>query len=101
MSHRTSPSSRATSPNARSAEAALRESEERFRHLVEQAGEAIFVYDLTGRVIDVNQEACDSLGYTRADLLALSVRRHRHRIRLGQRAGPLEAAWSPAWPARP
>ena len=54
-------------------EAALRESEERFRHLVEQAGEAFFVYDLTGRVIDVNQAACDSLGYTRADLLALSV----------------------------
>ncbi len=54
-------------------EAALRESEERFRHLVEQAGEAFFVYDLTGRVIDVNQEACESLGYTRADLLALSV----------------------------
>ena len=54
-------------------EAALRESEERFRHLVEQAGEAFFVYDLTGRVIDVNQEACETLGYSRADLLALSV----------------------------
>ncbi len=55
------------------AEVALRESEERFRHLVEQAGEAFFVYDLAGRVIDVNQEACDSLGYTRAELLDLSV----------------------------
>jgi PAS domain S-box-containing protein len=55
------------------AEAALRESEERFRHLVEQAGEAFFVYDLTGRLIDVNREACESLGYSRADLLSLSV----------------------------
>ena len=54
-------------------EAALRESEERFRHLVEQAGEAFFVYDLTGKVIDVNKEACESLGYSRADLLALAV----------------------------
>jgi PAS domain S-box-containing protein len=55
------------------AEVALRESEERFRHLVEQAGEAFFVYDLTGRLIDVNREACESLGYNRADLLSLSV----------------------------
>ena len=55
------------------AEAALRESEERFRHLVEQAGEAFFVYDLSGRLIDVNREACESLGYSRADLLSLSV----------------------------
>ncbi len=56
------------------AEAALRESEGRFRHLVEQAGEAIFVYDLTGRLIDVNQEACDSLGYPRSQLLTMSTR---------------------------
>ena len=55
------------------AEVALRESEERFRHLVEQAGEAFFVYDLSGRLIDVNREACESLGYSRADLLSLSV----------------------------
>ena len=56
------------------AEAALRESEGRFRHLVEQAGEAIFVHDLAGRLIDVNQEACDSLGYARPQLLTMSTR---------------------------
>ena len=56
------------------AEAAFLESQKRFRHLVEQAGDAIFVYDLGGQLIDVNQEACDSLGYTRSELLTLAVR---------------------------
>ena len=55
------------------AEVALRESEKRFRHLVEQAGDSILVYDLDGRLIDVNQEACEILGYGRSELLTLSV----------------------------
>ncbi|MCZ6680991.1 MAG: sigma 54-interacting transcriptional regulator [Candidatus Poribacteria bacterium] len=55
------------------AEAALRESEERFRRLVENAADAFFVMDAEGRFVDVNQRACDSLEYTREELLALSV----------------------------
>ena len=51
--------------------AALRESEERFRHLVGQAGDAFFVCDLDGNIIDVNQAACESLGYRREELLGL------------------------------
>ena len=54
-------------------ENALRESERRFRHLVEQAAEAIFVYDLSGRLIDVNEESCRMLGYPRSELLILSA----------------------------
>ncbi len=55
------------------AELALRESEERFRRLVEQAADAIIVHDLEGKIIDVNQQACSSLGYTREELLTLSI----------------------------
>jgi PAS domain S-box-containing protein len=55
------------------AEQALQESEERFRSLVEQATDALFVHDLEGRLVDVNQQACDSLGYTREELLTMSV----------------------------
>jgi two-component system cell cycle sensor histidine kinase/response regulator CckA len=51
---------------------ALRQSEERFRALINQAADAIFVHDLSGRFIDVNQQACTALGYERDALLAMS-----------------------------
>ena len=52
----------------------LRESEGRFRSLIEQAADAIFVHDFDGRFLEVNQQACASLGYTRDELLSMSVR---------------------------
>jgi len=54
-------------------EQALRESEQRFRRLVEHAADAFFVVDGEGRFVDVNHSACDSLGYGREELLAMSV----------------------------
>jgi two-component system cell cycle sensor histidine kinase/response regulator CckA len=51
----------------------LQESEQRFRTLVEQAADAIFVHDLDGRFVEVNTRACESLGYTRDELLQLTV----------------------------
>src|SRR5271166_5917426 len=48
----------------------LRESETRFRTFVDHAGDAFFVYDLEQRtVVDVNRSACESLGYTRQELI--------------------------------
>jgi formate hydrogenlyase transcriptional activator len=52
------------------AEEELRESEMRFRTFVDHAGDALFVYDLEQRtVVDVNREACESLGYTRQEII--------------------------------
>ncbi|PZD72370.1 Sensor protein kinase WalK [Acaryochloris thomasi RCC1774] len=48
-------------------------SEQRFRALVEQAVDAIFVINAQGRVVEVNQQACRNLGYTSTELLMLSV----------------------------
>jgi PAS domain S-box-containing protein len=55
------------------AEQAVRESEQRFRAYVEQAADALFVYDDDGRLLDVNPQACRSLGYSREELLELHL----------------------------
>ena len=55
------------------AERALSRSEERWGRLVEQAADAIFVHDLGGNFVDVNRQACESLGYEREELLRMSV----------------------------
>lgn len=54
------------------AEEALKESEERLRLVQECAGDAFFVHD-AGRILEVNQQACDSLGYSREELIGMSL----------------------------
>lgn len=58
--------------NRQKAEEALIESEKRFRQLVEFAADAFFVHD-KGKIVEVNQQACNSLGYTREELLKMTV----------------------------
>jgi diguanylate cyclase (GGDEF)-like protein/PAS domain S-box-containing protein len=53
---------------------ALRESEQRFRQLFEQSVDALFVHDEKGRFVDCNSRACQLLGYTREELLDLSMK---------------------------
>ncbi|TXT37287.1 MAG: PAS/PAC and Chase sensor-containing diguanylate cyclase/phosphodiesterase [Planctomycetota bacterium] len=55
------------------ADDALRESEKRFRVLIDQAADSMFVHDFDGKLLDVNRSACESLGYSRDELLTLSV----------------------------
>ncbi|MBI1890731.1 MAG: EAL domain-containing protein [Burkholderiales bacterium] len=56
------------------AEEALRESEAHFRALVEQASDSLYVNDVNGDFIDVNQQGCEGLGYTRDELLRMNIR---------------------------
>ena len=52
------------------AEEALRESETRFRTFVDHAADTLFIFDFEqGTIVDVNQQACESLGYTRQELI--------------------------------
>ncbi|MBI4789206.1 MAG: PAS domain S-box protein [Chloroflexi bacterium] len=54
--------------------AQVAESESRYRQVFENANDAIFIHDLQGRFIEVNQFACQQLGYARAELLQMAVK---------------------------
>lgn len=51
----------------------LLRSEERFRSLFERAADSLFLHDLQGGFVEANEAACKTLGYTRDELLELSV----------------------------
>jgi len=54
-------------------EKSLQESESRFRSLVDQAADAFFLSTVDGRIVDVNRQACESLGYSRSELLNMRL----------------------------
>jgi PAS domain S-box-containing protein len=55
------------------AEETMQESKERYRTFVDNASDAFYLSDMEGRFIDVNEAACNILGYTREELLKLSI----------------------------
>ena len=55
------------------AEKAIEESEEKYRNLFNQSVEGIYLHNLEGRVIDVNEMACEQSGYSRDELLEMTV----------------------------
>jgi PAS domain S-box-containing protein len=80
----------------RRVERELRASEARFRTFVDHAMDAFFLLDDRLTVIDVNRQACDSLGYSRDELIGMhprdfdagldesSIERLRQRIAAGE-----------------
>jgi PAS domain S-box-containing protein len=55
------------------AEDAMRDSEAKYRMVIEQAADAIFISNREGHLLDVNPRGCRLLGYTRAELLHMRM----------------------------
>ena len=55
-------------------EHARRESEERFRTFVDRATDAFYLLDDRESVVDVNRQACESLGFSREELIGMHPR---------------------------
>ncbi len=68
----------------------LQQSEDRFRTLFELSAAAILIHDDHGRILQVNQRVCDSLDYTRQELLRMEVTE----IEVGADAEEMLAAWA-------
>jgi PAS domain S-box len=51
----------------------MKEQEEQFRIVFEQASDGIFITDSIGRFIDVNRAGCKMLGYTKEEIIRLTV----------------------------
>ena len=52
---------------------ALRESETRYTMVFNSASDPIFVHDVEGNLLDVNDRACEWLGFKRSELLEMSL----------------------------
>jgi PAS domain S-box-containing protein len=57
---------------SRNAEDKLTHSEKKFHTIFDNAADAIFIHDLKGNFLEINQIACKRLGYTRGKLLNLT-----------------------------
>ena len=58
----------------RHAQEELRASEERFRTFVDRATDAFFLLDEQLGVVDVNRQACESMGWSREELIGMHPR---------------------------
>jgi len=59
--------------NLSSVRQALEESEERFQKLFDSTVDDIFVTNMEEDIVEVNQAACDTLGYTKEELLKMKM----------------------------
>lgn len=70
---------------------ALQESTSRYRTLFNSASDAIFVFDMQGRMLDVNRVACEQLGYSRKEIMTMTQKQITSPENVEQLADQMEA----------
>jgi PAS domain S-box-containing protein len=55
------------------AEKKLLESEARYRSIVENINDALYIHDFEGTILEVNENACTMLGYTRKEFVGMNI----------------------------
>ena len=55
------------------AEVAVSQATSEFRTVIDSTNDAIFIADFSGRLLEVNQAACRNLGYTRDELVSMTI----------------------------
>jgi PAS domain S-box-containing protein len=55
------------------AQEALEDGEKKYRTIVENINDALYIHDFMGNIIDVNENACKMLGYKREELIGANL----------------------------
>jgi len=68
------------------AERTLKEKEEKYHNLFQSSNDAIFIHDLEGNIIDVNNSVLSLFGYDKSEILELSISKMHPVSELGKSA---------------
>jgi PAS domain S-box-containing protein len=83
--------------DSRQAQQRLAHSESRYRAFIQQAADALFIHDLNGIILEVNRQACDTLGYSSEELCGM----HLEKIAPNFQLNASQPRWERLEPGKP
>ena len=51
----------------------MMENERKYHSFIETSSDGIFVFELSGKILNVNNALCDELGYTKPEFISLNI----------------------------
>src|SRR5690606_22036556 len=52
---------------------AMMENERKYHSFIETSSDGIFIFELSGKILNVNNAICDELGYTKAEFISMNI----------------------------